>query len=111
MKTLTATTQATTQATTKKHGIALLLDKQMELFEKSRFGMMALMLTAQSIIGGVAAMFIMQNGMNVVELCIVSMATMGANAVMIAQADSKTCLVSFYISNLISIAFIIANLF
>lgn len=107
MKTLTATTQVTTE----KHGISLLLDKQMALFEKSRFGLMALMLTAQSCIGGVAAMFIMQNGMNVVELCIVSMATMGANAVMIAQADAKTCIVSFYISNIISIGFIIANLF
>lgn len=108
METLTAKAQPTT---TTKHGISALLERQIPMFEKNRFGVMALMLTAQSCIGGVAAMFIMQNGMNVVELCIISMLTMGANAVMIAQANAKTCLAAFYFTTIISTIFIVWNLF
>ena len=114
METLTATAQQATR----KHGINGFLQKQTAKFEKSRFGLMALMLTAQSCIGGIAAMFIMEklnfphpDPFHVAQLCIVSMVTMGANAVMIAQAEAKTCVVSFYASNLISVAFILLNLF
>ncbi len=107
MKTLAATTQ-THEHRNERIG---LLQRQIALFEQYRFGLLPIMLTAQSCIGSIAAMYIVKNGMNVVELSTVAMLTMAANAVIIAQASPKLCLIAFYLVNTVNAAFIIYNLF
>jgi hypothetical protein len=106
MKTLAVTTQ-TNGSRSEKTG---LLQKQIALFEQYRFGLLPIMLTAQSCIGSIAAMYIVKNGMNVAELSAVAMLTMAANAVIIAQASPKLCLISFYVVNTVNVLFILFNL-
>jgi len=72
-------------------------EKQSELFEESRFGAMALMMTAQSCLGSIAAMYTLINN-NVFLLSICATVTMISNTAFIAQSPPKWCLAIFYIS-------------
>ncbi|PKR81118.1 hypothetical protein CW751_05920 [Brumimicrobium salinarum] len=73
------------------------LTKQEANFEKNRFGAMTAMLTFQSCLGSVAAMLSMQNDLWAL-VSVIAVITMASNAMFIAQADAKTCIITFYIS-------------
>lgn len=74
-----------------------LVKKQIDFFEKNRFGAMALMLTFQSCYGSIAAMLSLQTE-NVITLSICSVVTMASNAAFIAGAPSKWCVNIFNLS-------------
>ncbi len=76
-------------------------NNQAAKFEESRYGAMAIMLTFQSCLGSVAAMFaVKQDSYLLLSFCAVF--TMGANAALIALAPPKWCLTAFYSSVIIS---------
>ncbi len=83
---------------------------QVEKFEASRFGWMAIYITAQSCLGSVACMYILKNNASDIMLCICAAITMGCNAVFIAQGSGKLCLLSFYASIIINAVFILLNI-
>ena len=76
-------------------------NKQAEQFENARFGWMALLLTAQSCLGSIACGFLLQNDSNILWLCVSASITMGCNALLIALAPPKICLITFYLSILL----------
>lgn len=97
-----------TRENVKAGTLAKLGKAQLDWFEKGRYGIMAIMLTLQSCLGGIACMYILSNDAGDVWLSLCAVVTMGANAVMIAQAGPKACLAGFYtavIVNTLLIAF------
>lgn len=68
---------------------------------------MAMFITMQSCLGSVACMYILQTKASDVWLMLCAMVTMGCNAVLIAQAPPKWCLVSFYLSMLVNALLVI----
>jgi hypothetical protein len=72
-------------------------DRQVARFEEARFAFMTLLLTAQSCLGSVAAMYSLEKH-NYLMLSVGAAVTMGSNAVFIAQAPARWCLGIFYIS-------------
>ncbi len=78
-------------------------DKQARSFEENRFGAMTIMMTAQSCLGSIAAMFALKID-NYVLLAICAAVTMASNSAFIAQSPAKWCLGIFYTS-------VVANLF
>ncbi len=87
-----------------------LFNRQAENFEKTRFGWMAMLITIQSCLGSVACMYILQGKASVVVLALCAAVTMGSNAIFIAQANAKTCLIGFYISLVLNSVFLLQNL-
>ena len=85
-------------------------EKQLDYFETNRFGAMTLMLTFQSCYGSVAAMLSLQIE-NVITLSICSIITMASNATFIAQAPSKWCINTFYLSVITNTIIILYGLF
>lgn len=85
-------------------------NRQVEKFEASRFGWMAIYITAQSCLGSIACMYILKNNASDIMLATCAAITMGANAVFIAQGSGKWCLLSFYISILLNLLFIFINI-
>ena len=84
--------------------------KQEEAFDKYRFGAMTLMITIQSCVGGIAAyLCIIQDLWSLVGIA--AFLAMGSNALFIAQAKAKLCLIGFYISMVFHTIFIIIGLF
>ncbi|MEX1190389.1 MAG: hypothetical protein WED10_01655 [Brumimicrobium sp.] len=81
-------------------------NKQLEQFEISRFGAMTLMITFQSCLGSVAAMYALENGSTFI-LAIVAVVTMASNAMFIAQAEAKYCLFAFYLSVFVNLIILI----
>ncbi|PHR46940.1 MAG: hypothetical protein COA32_08420 [Fluviicola sp.] len=81
-------------------------DKQAADFEISRFGAMTLMITFQSCLGSVAAMYALENG-NTFILATVAVVTMASNAMFIAQAEAKHCLFTFYLSVIVNLIILI----
>lgn len=73
------------------------LTKQESAFEENRFGAMTIMLTFQSCLGSVAAMLSIQNDVWAL-VSIIAVITMSSNAMFIAQADAKFCIITFYLS-------------
>jgi len=73
------------------------LDKQAYNFEQKRFALMTVYLTVQSCLGGIVAMSALQIN-NAPTLILASAITMGSNALLIAQAPAKWCIIAFYIS-------------
>jgi hypothetical protein len=65
-------------------------------FDQNRFGLMAILITLQSCLGGVAAMYVMESGAGDLPLILCAMITMGANAMFIAQAGARACLIACY---------------
>lgn len=84
------------------------LDKQAMNFEEKRFALMTIYLTVQSCLGGIVAMSALQIN-NAPTLVIASAITMGANAVLIAQAPAKWCVTAFYLSIISSVIMIAVN--
>jgi hypothetical protein len=85
------------------------IKKQEEWFEHSRFGAMTLMITFQSCLGSVAAMYALKLD-NVVILAIVAALTMASNSMFIAQAEAKYCLITFYSSIIINSLLLVLTL-
>lgn len=86
-------------------------DKQARSFESKRFGWMTILLTAQSCLGSIACGFILKNHANLFMLSICAAMTMGCNAMFIALAPPKVCLIVFYASAILNTLFIMLNLF
>lgn len=84
--------------------------RQAANFEKSRFGAMTAMLTAQSCLGSVAAMYSLKTG-SYVLLAICANVTMGSNGAFIAQVSAKWCLGMFYLSVVANLVIIALNFF
>lgn len=76
-------------------GIAIWFNGQVENFEKTRFGWMAIYITVQSCLGSAAAAYILENKASDFMLMACAGITMGCNAIFIAQAPPKWCLFSF----------------
>lgn len=81
--------------------------KQEATFERHRFGAMTVMLTFQSCLGSVAAMVCMQKDLWLF-VGIIAFLTMASNAMFIAQAEAKPCILTFYLS-VVASALIIAG--
>jgi hypothetical protein len=75
-----------------------LLDRQAAKFERSRFAWMAMLITFQSCLGSITCASILQNHSSDVALATCAMLSMGSNALLIALAPPKWCLVGFYLS-------------
>lgn len=91
-------------------GIDGWFNKQAEKFEKSRFGWMAMYMTAQSCLGSIACLYILQNKASDVILVLCAVITMACNAIFIAQGPGKWCLASFYLSIFANSLFILTNI-
>ena len=85
------------------------LTKQEDIFEENRFGAMTIMLTFQSCLGSVAAMLSIQNDIWAL-VSIIAVITMSSNAMFIAQANAKYCIVTFCISVLLNAGVILTFL-
>nr|WP_294859631.1 hypothetical protein [uncultured Fluviicola sp.] len=84
--------------------------KQVASFERSRFGAMAALLTAQSCFGSVAAMYSLKT-QSYVLLAICANITMASNGAFIAQSPAKWCLILFYVSIITNLGILILNFF
>lgn len=84
-------------------------DRQAANYEKSRFGAMSAMLTIQSCVGSIAALYILKVGQPIM-LAICIALTMGANTAFISQLPAKWCIGLFMASVGINSLFIIYNL-
>lgn len=82
---------------------------QAQRFEESRFAAMAILITLQSCLASIAAMFSLQTE-NTVFLSLAAMTTMGSNALFIAQASAKACIIAFYLCILVNGLIILTNL-
>jgi hypothetical protein len=85
-------------------------EKQARQFEENRFGAMALMMTAQSCWGSIAAMYALQAD-NIVLLAICAGITMASNSVFIAQSPAKWCLGIFYTSVITNLIILLSTIF
>lgn len=84
-------------------------DRQAINYERSRFGAMSAMLTIQSCLGSVAALYILKVGQPIM-LAICIALTMGSNAAFISQLPAKWCVGMFLASVSINSLFILYNL-
>lgn len=82
--------------------------KQAAAFDRSRFGAMAAMMTAQSCFGSVAAMYSLKTE-SYILLAICANVTMASNGAFIAQVSAKWCLALFYLSVIANLAILIIN--
>ena len=85
-------------------------DKQAQSFEVNRFGAMALMMTAQSCWGSVAAIYALKAD-NIVLLVVCAAVTMASNSAFIAQSPAKWCLVIFYTSVVANLIILLLTIF
>lgn len=86
------------------------ISKQEASFDKYRFGVMSLMIMTQSCLGSIAAYISVLNH-NWVFVSIAVFAAMGSNAMFIAQAKARVCLIGFYISMALHSLILIADIF
>lgn len=92
---------------TNTHTSRTWLDKQAAAFEFNRFALMAILITFQSCLGSVTAMLSLQQD-NYFTLAVIAAATMGANAVFIAQGSAKMCLIFFYATLVINLVLLLS---
>ncbi len=85
-------------------------DKQAQSFEVNRFGAMALMMTAQSCWGSVAAIYALKAD-NIVLLVVCAAVTMASNSAFIAQSPAKWCLGIFYTSAIANLVILLLTIF
>ncbi|MBK6543668.1 MAG: hypothetical protein IPO47_11600 [Bacteroidetes bacterium] len=85
-------------------------DKQAQSFEVNRFGAMALMMTAQSCWGSVAAIYALKAD-NIVLLVVCAAVTMASNSAFIAQSPAKWCLGIFYTSVIANLVILLLTIF
>ena len=86
------------------------LSKQIKTYEEDFFGIMPMMMIAQSCLGSISAMFALQIK-NIPFLVIGMGFTMIVNSAFIAQVKSKWAVVLFGLSILVNIILIILSLF
>lgn len=86
------------------------VDKQAQSFEVNRFGAMALMMTAQSCWGSIAAIYALQVD-NIILLAICAAVTMASNSAFIAQSPAKWCLRIFYTSVIANLVILLLTIF
>lgn len=86
------------------------LDQQAEIFETSRFGIMAFMLGFQTCLGAGAAALTYTNE-SILALAFAATATMMNNTVLLAQGPAKWCVGIFYGAFVVNLAVIITSLF
>jgi len=85
-------------------------DKLAQSFEVNRFGAMALMMTAQSCWGSIAAMYALKAD-NIVLLAVCAAVTMASNSAFIAQSPAKWCLGIFYTSVIANLVILLLTIF
>ena len=85
------------------------LKAQEKGFENARFGWMAILLTLQSCVGAIACMFVSLNGSSITFLAIGAAVTMGSNALFIALASPRLCLLGFYLSIMVNVALVLVT--
>ena len=90
--------------------LAKWFNKQAEKFESTRFGWTAILITAQSCLGSIDCMYILQHHASDIMLAFCAALTMGCNAIFIAQGPGKWCLFSFYLSMIVNNIFILLNI-
>lgn len=73
-------------------------NRQTAAFEESRFGLMTIYITIQSCLGSFACMYVLENNGPDLPLILTAAVTMWANAMFIAQASAKWCMIIFYLS-------------
>lgn len=86
-------------------------NRQIERFEASRFGWMAIYITAQSCLGSIACFYILKSGGTTFPLALCAGITMACNGAFIAQSPARWCLIAFYLSVLINATLIAIYLF
>ena len=86
-----------------------IFQREIIFFKENRFGAMTLMLTFQSALGSIAAMYAITVD-SLVGLAISAIVTMFSNAAFIAQAPAKWCVVAFNISVIVNAILILAFL-
>jgi len=84
-------------------------ESQVDYIENNKFGAMALIMTAQSCWGSIAAMFTLFT-QNYVLLGISATVTMATNAAFIAQSPTKIGLIITYVSVLTNLLILIFGL-
>ena len=118
METLTETEVARPEAATETRQFAMpviaaktsWMDRQVLSFEKARWGWMAMMITIQSCIGSIACMFISYNHGHTALLATCAALSMGSNALFIALAPARLCIIGFYLSVLVNTILILTNI-
>lgn len=80
-------------------------------YDKSRYGAMAIMMTAQSCLGSVACLYILRGDAGTAMLTTGVMATMMSNSLFIAQSPAKWTIAGFIASIVINTALIGLNFF
>ncbi|MBX7094470.1 MAG: hypothetical protein K1X56_07110 [Flavobacteriales bacterium] len=83
------------------------LELQSQKFEEGRFAWMTILITFQSCLGSIACMYLLKGNSTAWLLAGCAMITMASNAMFIAQAPGKICLLVFYASVLINTLLII----
>lgn len=84
--------------------------KQVQNFEKARFAWMAILILVQSCLGSIACGYILKNNASIIMLGVCAAVTMGCNALLIALASPKLCLIGFYLSLVLNTFFILINI-
>lgn len=107
METVNTHVAAATTGKTEGNFITKMFNRQAEAFEKSRFAMMAMLMIIQSCIGSIACMYVLHDtGYWMLAACV--FATMGTNALFIAQAEARLCVGMTYVSIFVNTLLIIA---
>lgn len=82
--------------------------KQEATFDKYRFGVMCMMIMIQATWGSIAAYLSILNNIWLLVV-IATLSAMLANAMFIAQAKAKVCLIGFWLSMVLSTIIIAIN--
>lgn len=85
------------------------ITKQEETFDKYRFGIMSIMVMVQSSYLSLAAYLSILND-NWFFVSIAAVSSMGANAMFLAQAKARVCLIGFWLSMAIGTIIILVNI-
>jgi hypothetical protein len=81
-----------------------------ERMKFNHFGIISMTILIGSMVGGIAAMFILKNDAPIWQLCLCMAAATGNNVSAIAQASTKWVINFFLINIAVSLALILANI-
>lgn len=79
-------------------------------FESARFAAMTFLMTLQSCVGSIAAMFVLKNN-DYFSLSLIASVTMASNAVFIAQSPARWCIGTFLTSIIVNTLLLTLSLF
>lgn len=85
-------------------------EKLIQKLDFSYFGLISMTILVGSIIGGIAASFVLANHAPIWELCLVAAVSMAGNTAGIGQAPTKWVLNLFILGLLTNVALILINL-